>query len=277
MKTLAVVLSPALLFLAAHFSPFVSPANHRPFVSALVAQDPEPKPAPVLDLFIKFPANPRGEPGEFVTVKGETNGSVIEWASPDRGLNVFPASMLKDSRTAVVNSSKPGAYRLWAWTARGNTPTAKFECIVTIGVPAPTPTPTPDPPTPDPKPKPPEPAPTPAPIPVAGLRVLMVFDKHSKTPVTKEQLAVMDGQRFRDFLNTKCVMSQDGKTKDWKIWAADTPMDLATPLWRDAMARKRTSHPWMLISNGVTGWEGPLPATIEEAMSLVSKYERNIP
>jgi len=43
-------------------------------------------------------------------------------------------------------------------------------------------------------------------------------------------------------------------------------------IWEQAMARPRTALPWILISDGVRGYEGPLPATITETLVLLRKF-----
>ena len=41
-----------------------------------------------------------------------------------------------------------------------------------------------------------------------------------------------------------------------------------------AMLRKRGALPWIVISNGVSGYEGPLPANPDETIKLMSKYAK---
>lgn len=135
--------------------------------------------------------------------------------------------------------------------------------------------PPPIPPEPKPPdPKPPEPAPTPAPIPVAGLRVLIVYESADVGKLSAGQRAIIFGKSVRDALDAKCVIGPDGKTREWRIFDKDVDATADSKLWADAMKRNRTAYPWLIISNGTTGWEGPLPATAGEFMNLVERYEK---
>jgi len=94
---------------------------------------------------LKLPAEVKGQPAAFVSVKAETSGKMVRWIVLDSGLNLFPVELLKDSKTAVVSSARPGRYRLLAVTAAGDEPSEPQICTVIIGD-APTP---PKPPEPD--------------------------------------------------------------------------------------------------------------------------------
>ena len=114
---------------------------------------------------LTLPAEVKGDPGTFLSVPAATDGKAVRWVSLDAGLNLFPVELLKDSRTAVVSGPK-GRYRLLAYTAKGDVPSAPAICVVVIGESPPVP------PKPDPDPVPPKPdSPPPPPLPVAGHRV----------------------------------------------------------------------------------------------------------
>jgi hypothetical protein len=132
----------------------------------------------------------------------------------------------------------------------------------------PTPTPTPGPPTPGPTP----PTPTPAPIPAPGLHVLMVYESGELSKLPPAQLSVLYAKSIRDYLQAKCPVGPDGKTKEWRIWDQNTDASGDAPVWRDAMKRPRTSVPWIIVSNGTSGYEGPLPASIDEALKLLKQF-----
>lgn len=94
---------------------------------------------------IQLPSTVKGEPGDFITVKATTNGKIVRWYTPDKGLSVIPSELLRDPKTAIVYSKKPGKYRLLAYTAAGDEPSDLAECVVTIGEPPPGPDPGPQP------------------------------------------------------------------------------------------------------------------------------------
>ena len=97
---------------------------------------------------VKLPPEVKGEPGQFILVRAQADGSAVEWYTPDKGLSVFPAGQLKDPKVTIVVASVEGRYRLLGWTAKGDVPSEVSICIVVIGD-AP---PTPIPPGPDPAP-----------------------------------------------------------------------------------------------------------------------------
>lgn len=95
---------------------------------------------------ITIPDRVKGEPGAFVRVTATTDGKNVRWIALTPGLAVFPADLLRDSRTTVVVALRPGAYRLLALTAVGDELSEPAECVVEIaGDPPP---PGPEPPTP---------------------------------------------------------------------------------------------------------------------------------
>jgi hypothetical protein len=96
---------------------------------------------------LKLPVEVKGEPAAFITIRAETPGKTVRWIALDAGLNLFPVDLLKDTKTAVVSSAKPGRYRLLAVTAAGDEPSDPKICTVIVGN---APTPPPDnPPQPD--------------------------------------------------------------------------------------------------------------------------------
>ena len=90
---------------------------------------------------IKLPAEVKGEPGSFVSVKADTTGKVVKWSALDKGISLLPDALLKDSKTAVVTSATPGKYRLICWTSDDKGPSDLAYTTVTIGVPEPPPPP----------------------------------------------------------------------------------------------------------------------------------------
>jgi hypothetical protein len=114
-------------------------------------QAPEAR-APKADPAVKLPAEVKGEPGDFVTVRAETDGKVVRWYAVDPGLKLFPVELLKDTRTAVVVGRVPGKYRLLAYTAAGDVPSEPAVVVILIEGPSPGPAPGPGPTPPGPGP-----------------------------------------------------------------------------------------------------------------------------
>jgi len=218
---------------------------------------------------LTLPAEVKGDPGAFLSVPATTDGKVVRWVALDAGLNIFPVELLKDSKTAVVTAPK-GRYRLLAYTALGDVPSAPAICTVIIGEAPPIPPgpgPGPDPgPTPDPDVKPP--------IPVAGFRFLIVEESAERSKLPAAQREILGSTVLRLALSAACAKGPDGKTPEWRIFDKDAPMGAESKLWQDAMARPRKSLPWLIMSNGVTGFEGPLPTSgVDEVLKMVEKYK----
>ncbi|MBX7106371.1 MAG: hypothetical protein K1X57_19995 [Gemmataceae bacterium] len=128
--------------------------------------------------------------------------------------------------------------------------------------------PMPPPPGPDP---PPGPTPTPAPIPQAGFRVAIIEESSERPRLPAKQLAILFSPKVRDYLNDKCVTGPGG-TKEWRIFDKDSSMANESPIWQAVMQRPRRSVPWIVISNGTTGTEEPLPPDEESVLALLRKY-----
>lgn len=125
-------------------------------------------------------------------------------------------------------------------------------------------------PTPDPKPDDP---PTPAPLPGEGFRVLIVRETKDLSGLPASQVAIFSSTDVRNYLNQKTVL--EGNQRAYRIWDQDTDTSKESQHWQDAMKRPRASVPWLLVSNGKDGYEGPLPKTVAEMMTLLKKFGGN--
>jgi hypothetical protein len=93
---------------------------------------------------VTLPAEVKGEPSTFVTVRSEVNGATaVKFVPIDPGLSVFPADMLVTKTATVVVAAKPGKYRLLAYA--GNVDGASDPALTTLVIGTPT---TPPPVTP---------------------------------------------------------------------------------------------------------------------------------
>ena len=107
-----------------------------------------------------------------------------------------------------------------------------------------------------------------APIPGPGVKVLIVFDDTpaGRARVPEAQNAIIYGAEIRALLTKTC--GKDG----FRIWPSPADATGEAQVWRDAYARPRAALPWVVISNGVTGYEGPLSKTPAEFAALLAKY-----
>lgn len=129
-----------------------------------------------------------------------------------------------------------------------------------------------DPLPPKPEPKPDDP-PKPTPIPGEGFRVLIVRETKDLSNLPASQVAIFSAREVREYLGTKCVL--EGNQRAFRIWDQDTDVSREAQHWQDAMKRKRDSLPWLLVTNGKEGYEGPLPKDVPEMMALLKKYGGN--
>lgn len=129
-----------------------------------------------------------------------------------------------------------------------------------------------DPPLPPVPPVPPVPPDPPTPIPVPGFRVLIVYESADLAKMPAAQQLILFSKAPRDLLNQKCVVGPDGKTKEWRIWDKDSDVTNEPKVWQDVFKRPRSQVPWVVISSGTTGYEGPLPANVADFTTLLGKY-----
>lgn len=258
---------------------------------------------------VKLPSELRGSVGSWILIRATVTkkdvGKITWKADPalqEVGiLDLFPVE--SQERVRVYQAFKDGRYRVDAWaSADADEPVDKQSllallqdksikaedkvdralslangvstCWVTIGNPVPpdppqppTPPTPPQPPTP---PTPPTPPAPPAPIPLAGLRVIIVEESADRMKLPKDQREIMFSQELYDYLDKHCVSK-----RAWGIWDKDDDVSAYGKEFVEAMKRPRTSLPWLIVSDGKTGFEGPLPATLAETLTLLKKYGGN--
>lgn len=108
------------------------------------------------EVLVKLPEEVRGRPGDFLTIKADTECKTVRWVLLDAGPSLLPPELLRDPRTAVLFSLRPGRFRLLAYGAKGDEPSQPVICLLVIEETGPTPPPGPLPPDPKP-PSPPMP------------------------------------------------------------------------------------------------------------------------
>ena len=114
-------------------------------------------------------------------------------------------------------------------------------------------------------PDPPKPV---APIAADGLHVLITYD--DGVTLSEDQWAIITGTEVRQALNSECA-----SVSAWQMWKSNTNVTAAQKFWQDAFNRKKTSQPWVIISNNknpLGGYEGPLPPNKTEFIALLKKY-----
>ncbi len=104
------------------------------------------------------------------------------------------------------------------------------------------------------------------------MRVLIVYESADLNKLPKEQLDTLYAAKVRGYLDTHCAKGPDGKTPEWRIWDQNVPTGAEAKVWQDAMARKRDKVPWLIVSNGKEGFEGPLPPNTDAMLRTLQTY-----
>lgn len=120
-----------------------------------------------------------------------------------------------------------------------------------------------------PAPIPPEPVP-PSPIdPITnGVAVLIVEETNplDRQSLTESQKDIILGLPFREWMDSKHI--------EYRIWDPDSDVSGEAKSWGDVLHSPRQSLPWIYISNGKTGYSGPIKPddTVESIETLIEKY-----
>lgn len=164
--------------------------------------------------------------------------------------------------TGVYTVTKQGTHTIKAIVLAQN-PLSWDETVFTITVGKPGPTPEPEPPTPNP------PTPGEAPIEGEGFRVLFIAETGEQLPPAVEDSFY--SKLITDYLNANCI--KVGDQPEFRRFDPDTQFTDPQHRFAKAMARPRTSLPWLIISNGKSGYEGPFPTTVEATLALLKQYK----
>lgn len=178
----------------------------------------------------------------------------------------------------LLFTGAPGKYRVEAVAGKtdkdGNLLLDEADHLVTIkGKSEPLP---PVPPGPGPGPKPPDPAPSDdAPIKAPGFRVLIVYESADLPKLPPKKLSALYSRPVRDYLAASCAKDADNPQGAYRVWDKDVDATAESKPWQDALKRPRTSLPWVVVSNGRTGWEGPLPDGADELLAVLKKVNES--
>ena len=105
---------------------------------------------------------------------------------------------------------------------------------------------------------------TPAPIAASGYNVLVVEETADRGALPPEQLAALTSTTIREWIE-----KQPGTVL---VVDKDADVSVLTEPWQQAFRRPHATLPWIVVSNGVTGYEGPLPGTVDELQALLERY-----
>lgn len=114
-------------------------------------------------------------------------------------------------------------------------------------------------PGPDPKPPHVDPKPYTPLIAGDGLAVLIVYESNDVSPQLSD---LMYAEGWQTLVNES----------GGQFGIFDQNQVISDPKWRDALARDRTSLPWVVVSGKKSGFEGPLPVKEEELIALIREH-----
>ncbi len=199
-----------------------------------------------------------------VKYKLEKGDSIIWEVSPP------PAKMVEftaDGYSQVHFNGTPAKYDVTAFLVNFNT--KKFtrqKVAITIGK-------SPQPPPVDPV----DPVVPPKDVPfsgVTGLHVLITYETGDLSKYPSDVLASIYSKDIRTYLDAKCPLGTDGKTKQWRMWDKNVDGYDDSKVFGDALKRaneKQTKLPWISIGTGKDGYEGPLTG-VKDTLDLLKKY-----
>lgn len=254
---------------------------------------------------LKVPASMTLKPGDMEQILVESSEEDVNfrvlskdvvlfreyWKPPapkkDAEGNVLPRKFSVPFRVYVKNAALPGDAYIVFVVAKDSI-AVPADTRITIDAPRPTPVP---PVPPGPIPVPPAPGPTPVPptptpddaakvvFPgVKGLHVLYLVERSDATTMPPAQINAIYAYQARSYISSK-VAGLPGKggsafrmydKDDLEAAARDDDPTMAAALKR--AVEKKTSLPWIMISNGREAFEGPFPENADKLLELLKKY-----
>ena len=110
------------------------------------------------------------------------------------------------------------------------------------------------------------------PTPTGPISVLIIEEKEQRHLLRQGERDAMASPECRLYVRNHGAKTTDGKTPDWRILDPDQDITGEHQLWKDGMARPRTQTPWVIITNGKAGADGPLPPSPEQFLEVLKKY-----
>lgn len=103
-----------------------------------------------------------------------------------------------------------------------------------------------------------------APFPADKLSVLVIESSEARDDIPRSQATAIQSTLWRTY-----VEKAGGQ---WKALDDQTDITKADPWVKSAMAVKRDSLPWLVISDGRTGVSKPLPQDLDTLLSELQKF-----
>ena len=111
------------------------------------------------------------------------------------------------------------------------------------------------------------------PVPGDGLHLLVIYETDDRVSMPAGQRSIIDSVPVRQWLREKGFVDENHKSTA-RFFDPQTELVEEDQWFRDALALKTESLPWMIVSNGKSGFSGPLPKTIEEFKAVVGRFAK---
>ena len=102
------------------------------------------------------------------------------------------------------------------------------------------------------------------PVPGDVRNVLVIYETDDRVSMPAEQRAIIDSVPLRAWIKDQRFES--------RFLDPQTELRSLDEWWGQALQLDRESLPWVVISNGRTGYSGPLPKDVEEFKQLLGRY-----
>jgi len=107
---------------------------------------------------------------------------------------------------------------------------------------------------------------------VSGLQAVVIYETNPDAQLPPKQAAILTSPIVRGWLNDHAAKDSGGQPM-WRILDKDSEFaDPANPI-AAALQRPREGLPWLIVTNNGKGFEGPLPANVDDMMQLLERYE----
>lgn len=120
-----------------------------------------------------------------------------------------------------------------------------------------------------------------APFESSGFAVLVIEESSDRSDLPAEQASIFTASEFHTYIRDRCE-TLDGEPERERYFYRVWDDDLTDEQLRFAPAKlqaayqkikpQATTLPWIAISDGQGGWQGPLPKTLDETMALLKKW-----
>jgi len=156
---------------------------------------------------------------------------------------------------------------------------AKTLFLVTVLDETPKPPDPPEPPDVDPTPEPPDPPEEEPPFEAPGFAIMIIEEASERGRLPAEQVSVFTDPDIRRFV-TEVVEIPGGEGAFFRV-IDDDYTDFQLRFWPDSLRDAYRSVltqadgnlPWLAVTDGKSGYSGPLPGNVEETVELLNKFK----